>query len=142
MTGQLFEDIAPAQALGIVVSNYGNGRIELTAPLAPNLNDKGTAFAGSVSSMLTLAGWAIITLRLSEAGIDADVMVVKSETDFSAPAQSGLKAEARLPDADVPQILSDLENRKRSRVCIRPRLSSGKTLCASMTAHYAVFLKT
>ena len=51
MTDRLFDDIAPAHVLGIKWSNYSNGQLTLTAPLDLNLNDKGTAFAGSLSCL-------------------------------------------------------------------------------------------
>jgi thioesterase domain-containing protein len=142
MNESLFKDIEPAAALGIEVARYEVGEIELRAPLYPNLNDKGTAFAGSISSILSLAGWGVITLLLKTTGIDADVMVVKSETDFSSPVTSELRATARLSTSTVEQMLNDLKNKRRSRVHIQSELFSDSNLCASMSAQYAVFLQT
>ncbi len=134
----LFHDIAPAQALQIRPVDYAGGRLVLAAPLAPNLNDKGTGFAGSISSILALAGWGAITLLLRDAGVDGDVLLVKSEIDYLKPVQSGLRAEAEIPAAERERVLADLRERRRSRVCIQARLSSDETECATMTAHYAL----
>ncbi|VGO20604.1 YiiD C-terminal domain-containing protein [Pontiella sulfatireligans] len=130
----LFKDIAPAQALQIKPTHYANGKLELTAPLKPNLNDKGTGFAGSISSMLVLAGWAVITIGLKEADLDAEVMVVKSETEYSGPVQSELKAEASVSPSEMARVSQELEKRGRSRLTVQSRMGTS----ACMTASYAI----
>jgi thioesterase domain-containing protein len=137
----LFREIVPAQALQIKPAHYADGQLTLTAPLAPNRNDKGTGFAGSIASMLMLAGWGTITLRLQEAGVDADVMVVKSEIEYSCAARAELKSTAELKPADATRLLEELQKKQRSRIPIEARLFSDDRLCATLTAHYAVFLK-
>ena len=37
-------------------------RLALTAPLEPNVNDKGTAFGGSMAAIAALTGWTMTTL--------------------------------------------------------------------------------
>ena len=136
MIDSLFNDIVLAQALGIEVKSWADGRVELTAPLAPNLNDKGTAFAGSVSSILTLAGWAAITLSLKECGIDADVMVVTSETTYTAALRGDLHAEATITPGEVDRLVNELNAHGRSRIGIDSMIPGFATLSAS----YAVIL--
>lgn len=130
----LFTDIVPAKALGIDVSNHWKNGIELRAPLELNLNDKGTGFAGSLSSILTLAGWALITRELQEAGLAVDVMVVKSETEFSAPVTGDFTATCETTDAKIARVLQNLVNNGRSRITLQSEIPG----CARMTASYAV----
>lgn len=130
----LFETIIPAQALGIEVSRHWKNGIELRAPLEKNLNDKGTGFAGSLSSILTLAGWALITRELKEAGFSADVMVVQSETEFSAPVTTDFTATCETAEAEIARVFLELETRGRSRM----ELGSEIPGCARMTASFAV----
>ena len=51
----------------IEVLGEAEGRLRLRAPLAPNVNDKGSAFGGSLASLMTLAGWALATRKLETA---------------------------------------------------------------------------
>ncbi len=134
----LFAEIAPARVLQIKPVHYAEGVLTLAAPLEPNLNDKGTGFAGSMASLLMLSAWGVITLRLREAGINAEVMVVESDLKFVRPAQAGLTAEAHVNPSALKQIRSDLESRGRSRVRIEARLLSGGDECAAMNASYAI----
>ena len=135
----LFDKINPVKTLGINLSGYARGRLELTAPLQPNVNDKGTAFAGSISSMLVLSGWGAVTLCLEEAGIHADVMAVESNTRYRRPACAEMKCVAEL--GDTTQLMADLGIKKRGRIQIESNLYSDGELCATMTTSYAVFAK-
>ena len=47
--------------MGVEVEACDGHSLTLQAPLAPNRNDKGTAFAGSLASLSTVTGWALLT---------------------------------------------------------------------------------
>jgi len=130
--------ILPAKALQISVSNHWKNGIELSAPLQPNRNDKGTAFAGSIESILTLAGWALITRELQAAGIDADVMVVKNETEFTTAVRDSFSAETSMTPEDAAELFQSLNIRGRGRQKLTIFLHAQKKKCAVMTAHFAV----
>lgn len=137
----LFKNIPPAQALHIEISEWNGRRAELRAPLAPNLNDKGTAFAGSIDSLLNLAGWSAITLALRDAGMDADVMIVQSETEYCAAVQSDMTAVSELSAEEGARITSELQECRRSRVALTSQLRSANKPCATMSAHYAILAR-
>jgi thioesterase domain-containing protein len=137
---ELLAEIIPAKALQISVSNHWKNGIELSAPLAPNRNDKGTAFAGSIESILTLCGWALITHELQAAGMDADVMVVKSATEYTAAVRDNFSAETSMTPEESAGLFQSLEARGRGRLKLTIRLHAQKKECAVMTAHFAVIL--
>src|SRR5688572_33465248 len=64
--------------------------LRLHAPLDANVNDKGCAFGGSMASAMTLAGWGLLTLRLAEAGIAAEVYVADSQLRYLRPLYADL----------------------------------------------------
>lgn len=136
----LFEKIVPAKAVGIKSRIGAEGQLELVAPLEANLNDKETAFAGSISSMLTLAGWGAITLKLKKAGIEADVMIAESRTRYLRPARSELQSSAKIKNEK--QMFADLDATDRARVSATCELTSGGELCAVMTADFALFVRS
>ncbi len=134
----LLKNILPTQRLGIEVVAWNGQRIELSAPLAENLNDKGTAFAGSIDSLLDLAGWSAVTLALREAGIDADVMIVKSETEYASAVRADMVACAQLGESERTRILQELRTTGRSRIALQCHLLAGGQTCATMNAGYAI----
>lgn len=72
--------------------------LHLSAPLAANVNDKGCAFGGSLVSLMTLAGWGLVTLQLQRAGLQADVFVADTEVRYRAPLYADLDARAWLDE--------------------------------------------
>jgi thioesterase domain-containing protein len=85
------------RAMGIRLRSFDDGGVMMTAPLAPNINDKGIAFGGSLSSILALSGWALADLLLREAGIEADVLIAAAATEFRAPVAGRIVARCPLP---------------------------------------------
>ena len=56
----ILEHIPLARAMALRVARHDGAELELTAPLAANINDKGFAFGGSMASLMTLAGWGLV----------------------------------------------------------------------------------
>lgn len=91
--------------------------LTLAAPLAPNINDKGCAFGGSLVSLMTLGGWALVELALRERGLDCDVFVAESTVHYLAPVWDDLACEARLgPHASWAAFFDTLAARGRARI--------------------------
>ena len=106
----------PVRALQARVVGCLDGRLRLAAPLAANVNDKGTAFGGSLVSLMTLAAWGLVTLRLQQAGVPAEVYVADTDVRYRAPLLADLHAEAWLADGeDWASFLDTLRGRGRAR---------------------------
>ena len=86
----------PVAAMQVSIAGYDGTRLRLHAPLARNVNDKGCAFGGSLASLMTLASWGLVALRVQAAGLEADVFVADSQVRYLAPLFADLEAEAEL----------------------------------------------
>jgi thioesterase domain-containing protein len=93
-----YQAMPPVAALQLSIAGFDGDCLRLQAPLAAHVNDKGCAFCGSLASLMTLAGWGLVTLRLQRAGLAAEVYVADSSVRYRAPLYAGLAAEARLDD--------------------------------------------
>ena len=87
-------------AMQVQLAGERDGRLCLRAPLGPNVNDKGTAFGGSLVSLMTLAGWCLVSGRLQQAGLEAEVYVADSQVRYLAPLRADLMAEAWLEEGE------------------------------------------
>ena len=115
----LHQAIPLTEAMQIDELEYTGHSVHLSAPLEPNINDKGTGFAGSIAGLATLCGWTLLTLWLRERRVEADVMIAKSEQRFLAPVTERLVAEARLPeDSVVQQFWDRFQDKRRARLPI------------------------
>jgi thioesterase domain-containing protein len=132
--------IAPARAMGLGVTAYDGNSLTLSAPLAPNVNDKGCAFGGSLVSLMTLAGWGLIKLALDRAGRDCDLFVGDSDVRYLSPVWNDFSATARLVDRESFQAMYEaLTARGRARTRVRcvvplPDGSAAATLEARFVA--------
>jgi thioesterase domain-containing protein len=132
----------PVAATGIRAAGFEDGSLRLSAPLVANVNDKGCAFGGSLASLMTLAAWGWLMLRLDEAGLAAEVYVADSQIRYLAPLYDDLVGAAQLaPDQDWPAILRCLRDRQRARATMQAQVfdAAGKAV-ASLTARFALIL--
>ena len=105
------------RAMGLRLGEYGPGGIVLTAPLAPNVNDKGIAFGGSIASLMSLAGWALTDFILREDGVEgAEVVIARTSIEFLRPVVGPIEARCARPSAaEVSRLLAAWRSRARAR---------------------------
>ena len=115
--------LPPLAAIQARVAAYDGQRLHLTAPLAANVNDKGSAFGGSMTSLMTYAGWGLVTLQLQQAGLRTDVFVADSTVRYLKPLYAELRAEAVLaPEQSWELFLATLAQRGRARIHLQARM--------------------
>ncbi|MDP1775881.1 MAG: YiiD C-terminal domain-containing protein, partial [Moraxellaceae bacterium] len=59
---QMREQMPLLNFMQIDAKHWDGQVLTLSAPLEPNRNDKNTAFAGSIASLSTVTGWALLML--------------------------------------------------------------------------------
>ncbi len=134
----LRETIPIARAMDLRVADYDGHRLALSAPLAPNVNDKGCAFGGSIASLLTLAGWGLAMIKLGEAGLGADIYVQEVGTHYLAPIFDEMVGEAWAPDNTWLQFLDHLRDHGKARIGIDAEIASadGAGIAARQSGRY------
>jgi len=138
----LHREIPLTAAMQIDAVEFDGKRLALRAPLAPNLNDKGSGFAGSTSGLATLSGWCVITLWLESRGIAADVMIARSEIDYKAPLLTDLQTQVELPDSAVlEQFERRLLEKGRARMPLEVTLGEPGAPVLVLSGDYAARLR-
>lgn len=129
--------IAPARALNLTLEAIDP--VTISAPLQPNLNDKGTAFAGSLLSAAALAGWALVTRWCMARSLNADVALHSSTAQFLEPASADFRAIAQEPPADQWEKLGRMLARSgRGRAEVSIDVKCHDTIVMSFSGAYAV----
>lgn len=109
----------PVRALALHVHAYDGEVLQFSAPLAANVNDKGSAFGGSLASLMTLAAWGLTTLKLDAAGQSAEVYVQDSQLRYLKPLYDELRIEARLAHGqDWQSFLATFAARGKARATL------------------------
>lgn len=113
------DEIPLAHTMDLQLAGYDDDTLSLLAPLAPNVNDKGCAFGGSLVSLMTLNGWALVELALRRRGHNCDVFVAESSVRYLAPLWRDFRSEARLSaHTDWATFFSTLAARGRARISV------------------------
>ena len=132
----------PARAMQLRITAGHGDRLRLEAPLAANVNDKGTAFGGSLVSLMTLAAWGLAALRVEQAGLSAEVYVADSQVRYLAPLRDDLVAEAWLEEGDWEGFLDTLRRRGRARASLAAHvLLPGGGVATESRSRYAAILR-
>lgn len=117
LRAKLRRDMPITRALGLrVLGREGTGLV-LSSPLAPNINHKGTAFAGSLNATATLAGWGTIWLVLREHGIRSHVVIQDSTVHYVRPVTGDFTARCKAPSATaVERLVKAVTGKGRGRI--------------------------
>ena len=131
-------------AMQVQLAGERDGRLCLRAPLGPNVNDKGTAFGGSLVSLMTIAAWGLVSLELAQAGIEADIYVADSRVRYLKPVFEDLVVDAGFDDPVERAALADTL-RKQGRASIRLKsesLLAEGGVAASFVGRYVAILRS
>ncbi len=143
LAGVLTGDIPLGQAMALAISRLNETGISLELPLAPNINDKGTAFGGAMASAMILAGWSLPRLLLRRNQIDADLVIGRCELRFLKPVAADFSVHCEWPEeAALARFFSELDEHGRGRLDLSPRVTCGEDVVASLQARYAALKKS
>lgn len=135
-------DIPLGGAMALSVSRLDSEGVELTLPLAPSINDKGTAFGGALASAMILAGWSLPRLLLLRSNIDADLVIGRCEIRFIAPVGGAFRAFCPWPDEQVTgAFMHRLGERGRASLVLEPELRVDGEVAATLSAKYAALMR-
>lgn len=135
LQAHILDHIPLAHAMQLRVSRYDGAELELAAPLAPNINDKGCAFGGSMASLMTLAGWGLVELALRACDIACDIYVGDSQLRYREPLWRELRAVARVA-GDLDEFLQSLSARGKARIDVICEIAGVDQPAATLTAAF------
>jgi thioesterase domain-containing protein len=111
-------------AMGVRVKVAAPGRVELTAPLAPNINHHETVFGGSASALATLSAWTLVHIGLRHAKVDATTVIQRNVMSYQEPIHGDFSAVCTLvDDTGWQRFLKTVERRGRGRITMNAHLA-------------------
>lgn len=123
-----------SEAMQFRIEELELDRIEVSAPLEPNINIHGTGFAGSIYSVAVLSGWALCTHILKQMDIDADLVVASAEISYRAPINTALRCRCRASDQQRDAFVTGAGTRGKGKMVLE--IAVGNSPEASLKATY------
>ena len=113
-------------AMGVGVASVDDAGVRLTAPLAPNVNHRNTAFGGSVGSLAILSAWTLVHVRLRETGRPGRIVIQRSSFEYLHPIHADFGAWCRAPEPEVwERFMDTLARRGRARITLHAEVAEG-----------------
>ena len=136
----LHAEVPLVRAMDVRIVRYSHEGVVLAAPLEANRNYRGTAFAGSLASLVTLTGWALTHLTLQEMGLKGETVASQSHIDYLRPVTVPIiEAFCPMPSSHaIAKLQRMLRRRGTGRWDLSAQIRVGDELAAAFTGSYAV----
>lgn len=134
----LHQEIPLSREIGVRVTHYDGNHLRLSAPLAPNINHKCTAFGGSLYSLAVLCGWGMVHLKLEEAGLHRHIVIQQADIDYLLPVAEDMQAECTVEAAALQRFMSMLNKHGRARLTLEVFIRRGPEVAVKFTGRYVV----
>lgn len=129
----LHTHIPLAAAMQVEVLQASPEFIALSAPLAPNINHRGTAFGGSIATLATLAGWSLLRVRLDDFQPLPHLVIQRSSIDYLRPIEGSFTAQVAYPtEFDWNDFLLRLTDKGKARLPLSIEVHADAQLAARM----------
>lgn len=132
---KLHAEIPLSQFMQVKVIYADEKKIELTCPLAPNHNHVGTAFGGSLATLMVLAAYCQLFKIINETG---HVLLKTSSMNYMHPVKENLRAVCNAPtDEQVKKFKEAFAKKGKGRLTLTSQilLADGRTAC-EMTGEF------
>ena len=126
--------------MGLVVRSFHEEGLLVEAPLAPNRNHRGTAFAGSLNALCTAAGWGHVVLLLRRQALTGGVVIRRSAIRYLRPVDAALIVARSLPVAPLAEgyFLEMFREKGQAKLDLEVEISSGGEPAVSFQGSYVV----
>lgn len=131
-------EIPLAAAMAIEIAACSRDELAVRAPLAPNRNLHGTAFAGSLFSICVLTGWGATWLALEQRGLGGAIVVADSRIRYRKGVSGDILCRCRLDLDAVERSLTALETSGRASLALVCTIDQDDKRAVTFEGEYVV----
>ncbi len=142
LQNKLYNEIPLTKVMKIKIQDYNENELIITAPLKININDKGTAFGGSLSTITIISAWSLCWLISKELGFDSNnIVIIKNETSFRKPVTKDIICYTEKPSFEEIKLLKQkLETKKSASIKIESKIIEDGQTCVDFLGYYVIKL--
>ncbi len=137
---RFFEQHLPlVQQMQLGVESYDGQTLILSAPLAPNINDKLTAFGGSLYNVAVMSCWGMTFLKTQEHGIVCNQVVTRANIAYKRPVKGSLRAICHAPEDElIEQFIQSFRERGKAKLDLKSSINCGGKTAVEFEGQYAI----
>ncbi|CAH0990240.1 hypothetical protein SIN8267_00332 [Sinobacterium norvegicum] len=139
LTNFLAQSVPLASNLGLELTHFDGENLHLTAPLAPNINDKMTAFGGSLYCVAVMSCWGMVYLQTELAELNCNLVVSHAEIDYLRPVGSeSFTAICHADKQHFEQFITDFKSKGKAKITLTSTITVDGKVAVSFTGQYAI----
>lgn len=137
---KLHREIPLTKLMNIRILSYDNHSLITKAPLNININDKGTAFGGSLATMTIISAWSLCYLISRELNIlNSNIVVIKNENSYKKPITKDIICHTLKPSSNEIEILKrKLDEKQSASIKIISQIIEDGEICVDFTGYYVI----
>ena len=139
---ELHNEIPLTKLMNINIKEYNEKELITTAPLNININDKGTAFGGSLSTMTIISSWSLCWLISKELGFNSkNIVVIKNENSYKKPVTKDIVCYTQKPSQqEIATLKEKLQTKKSASIKINSIIIENNETCVEFQGYYVIKL--
>ena len=139
---KLHNEIPLTKLMNINIKEYNEKELITTAPLNININDKGTAFGGSLSTMTIISSWSLCWLISKELGFNSkNIVVIKNENSYKKPVTKDIVCYTQKPSQqEIATLKEKLQTKKSASIKINSAIIENHEICVEFQGYYVIKL--
>lgn len=141
LENKLHNEIPLTKYMQFSIEKIRENKLITKAPLKPNINDKLTGFAGSLSTMVTISGWCVCYLEVEKITKlqNSMIAIIKSDISYRAPVTNDFTCITNLPsEEELKRFKEKLELKKSASIRIKSQIIENKNICVDFEGIYVV----
>jgi thioesterase domain-containing protein len=114
-------------------------QFQLAIDLAPSINDKLTAFGGSLYCLCVMNCWGMAYLQARARGINPNMVISSASIDYIAPVkQDPIIASCHVDQVDWDAFFSELDERGRAKISLCSTVYEQGKVAVNFSGEYAI----
>lgn len=137
---KIHTQIPMTKLMQLKLKEINNDFLITQAPLNINVNDKGTAFGGSLSSIAIISSWCMAYYLSKQFNLDnSSIVIVNNETKFLRPVTKDIICTTFIPKEEELKILhSKLEVKNSGTIKIYAQIIENEKICVDFRGTYYI----
>lgn len=137
---KLHDEIPLTKFMEIKITDYNNNYLISQAPLNININDKGTAFGGSLATMNIISSWGLCWIIQKELSFNSNnIVIIKNEHSYKKPVTKDIVCFTTKPSLEeIDKLKNKLLSKKSASIKIESKIIEDGEICVDFTGYYVI----
>lgn len=139
---KLHTQIPLTQLMQLKIEEINDKELITTSPLDININDKGTAFGGSLSTQTIISAWSVCFLLSQKLNLDqSSIVIIKNTIEFLRPVKKAITCHSYLPtQTQIEQLKIKINNKKSGSLTIVSHIIEDNDVCVKFEGTFVIKL--